>query len=133
MARFNWKPEYSVGNAKIDEEHKKLFALVQEFENADSNDGLVSGLLGRLESYVEIHFAHEEQMMKEANYPEFDAHVKEHKIFVEWLKTVQKTYQRAAESPFEVGEMVNSFLENWLVKHILEQDMKYRSYLASES
>ena len=132
MKRFEWKPEYSVGNDAIDADHKGLFVLVQELENADMTGGFIDNILQRLEDYAAGHFAREEELMQKVGYPGFDEHVKEHRAFVEWLGTVQKTYRRAAESPFLIGDMVNAFLENWLVEHILEEDMRYRDHIVAQ-
>jgi hemerythrin len=131
MSKFEWKPEYSVGNEAIDGDHRGLFALVRELEDADMSDGLLDTILARLEDYAEGHFAREEAYMQKVGYPNFNEHVKEHKAFVEWLETVQITYRRAAESPFVVGDMVNDYLERWLVEHILEEDMQYRDFIVS--
>ncbi len=132
MTSFNWKPEYSVGNDAIDNDHKGLFALVSELGEADISGGFLDDILQRLEDYAEGHFAREEALMRKIGYPEYDAHVHEHSAFVEWLETVQKTYRRAAESPFLIGDVVNDFLKEWLVEHILEEDMKYRDFINSK-
>ncbi len=60
MTRFEWKSEYSVGNAPIDADHQGLFALVRELEAADMTDGFLDDILWQLEQYAEGHFAREE-------------------------------------------------------------------------
>ena len=129
MGRFEWRPEYSVGNEAIDEDHRGLFALVRELESADMTDGLLDDILSRLEAYAAGHFAREEALMSEVGYPGLAEHVTEHRAFVEWLESVRRTYRRAAESPFQVGDLVNAFLERWLVEHIMEEDMRYRNHI----
>jgi hemerythrin len=130
MSRFEWKDDYSVGHPGIDADHQGLFQLIRELEEADMTDGLLGQILARLEDYAKVHFTREEGLMKRGGFPDFDAHVKQHRIFEEWLKTVKTTYRRASESPFQVGDLVNAFLENWLVKHIMEEDMAYREFVA---
>lgn len=132
MKRIEWKPEYSVGNDAIDADHQGLFALVQELANADITGGFLDGILVRLEAYTEGHFEREEALMQKIGYPGFEEHVQAHRAFVEWLAAVQKTYRRAAESPFLIGDMVNDFLESWLVEHILEEDMRYRDFIRKQ-
>ncbi|MCB9957489.1 MAG: hemerythrin family protein [Rhodospirillaceae bacterium] len=129
MAKLQWKSEYSVGNAAIDADHQGLFALVRELEDADMTDGFLDTIIWRLEEYAAGHFAREEAMMRKGGYPDLEEHMAGHRAFVEWLDTVKITYRRAAESPFEIGDMVNAFLERWLVEHILEEDMDYRDYI----
>ncbi len=130
MSFFEWNDKYSVGDAAIDADHKGLFDLIRELENANLTDGYLAEIIGRLEDYAAEHFAREEMLMKSMNYPDFDEHVKKHRAFVEWLETVKTTYRRAAESPFQIGDMVNHFLESWLTNHIMKDDMKYRDFMS---
>lgn len=132
MSRFEWKPEYSVGNKAIDADHQSLFALIRELEATDISDGYLDHILWRLEQYAAGHFAREEALMRAGGYPDLDEHTAQHRAFVEWLDTVKATYRRAAESPFQIGDIVNKFLENWLIHHILEEDMQYRDHIAKD-
>lgn len=129
MTRFEWKSEYSVGNAPIDADHQGLFALVHQLEAADMTDGFLDDILWQLEQYAEGHFAREEAYMREIDFPGIEEHIAGHHTFIEWLDTVKTTYRRAAESPFLIGDLVNKFLEGWLIKHILEDDMMYCDYV----
>ena len=130
MSQFEWTDKLSVGDAAIDKDHRELFELVQELAEADLSDGFVLGLIGRLEEYTEKHFSREEALMRAYAYPGLDDHVEKHRMFSEWLKTVEMTYRRAAESPFEISDLVNAFLGNWLVEHIMKEDMMYRDFIA---
>ena len=129
MKRFEWTEEYSVGDPDIDEDHRGLFELIERLQHAPYTDELIAEIIGELEDYARHHFAREEELMARVGYPGLDAHAREHREFVEWLDTVKSTYRRAAESPFEVGDVVNTFLKRWLTRHIMEQDMKYRDYI----
>ncbi|MGB0748844.1 MAG: bacteriohemerythrin [Magnetospiraceae bacterium] len=129
MATLQWTEDLSVGNPYIDADHRGLFDLIQELNQANMTDGLLSNILRRLEDYTAYHFAREEEMMRDIGYPDYDAHIQMHHNFVEWLDTVKTIYRRAAESPFQVGDLVNAFLGEWLTKHIMEEDMKYRDFI----
>lgn len=129
MSDFNWTAEYSVGNQAIDADHQELFSLINALETASMTDGFLSDILGKLEHYAKGHFAREEALMRRIEFPGYEEHVVEHRNFVEWLKTVKATYNRAAESPFQIGDLVNHFLRHWLVNHIIKEDMKYRDFM----
>jgi hemerythrin len=129
MTDYKWTSDLSVGDSSIDDDHQELFSLIAEMKAADFNDGFLQGLIGRLEAYTEYHFAREEEYMKAHNFPDLEDHLHQHKMFVEWLKTVQKTYQRAQESPYQIADLVNEYLGNWLTTHILVEDMKYRDFI----
>ena len=129
MSEFNWTAEYSVGNQAIDADHRELFALIDTLGSANMSDGFLSEILGKLEHYAKQHFAREEALMRRIEFPGYERHVSEHRAFVEWLQTVKATYNRAAESPFEFGDLVNRFLRDWLANHIIREDMKYRNFM----
>lgn len=132
MAEFKWNQSFSVGDEAIDEDHQGLFALVSELQNADISDGFLADIIGRLEDYAAGHFAREETHMREMNFPGYDDHVREHEAFVEWIDTVKATYRRAPESVYHVSDSVNSFLQKWLTRHIMKEDMKYRDFAAGD-
>ncbi|WP_028880435.1 bacteriohemerythrin [Terasakiella pusilla] len=129
MSDFKWTTALSVGDNEIDHDHQELFALVDELADADLSDSFLLGLIARLEKYTEYHFAREEEYMKQHAFPDLEDHLEKHHLFVEWLKTVEKTYRRSAESPFQIGDLVNDYLGNWLTEHILVEDMKYRNFI----
>lgn len=129
MAKFTWNQTLSVGDEHIDEDHKGLFALVNELQTANLSRDFISGILGRLDNYAKEHFSREEEYMRKADYPELEAHIKEHQKFNEWINSVKTTYVRAPESPFLIGEQVNAFISEWLVNHIMKVDMRYRDFI----
>lgn len=131
MAKHQWRQELSVGHDAIDDDHRHLFELLAELESRDLSGGFPADVIARLEDYAEHHFAREEELMRRVEYPDYDAHVAKHRLFIEWLETVKATYRRAAESPYEIGEMVNDFLGRWLTEHIEHEDMKYRDFILS--
>lgn len=129
MSDFKWTTALSVGDQDIDHDHQELFALLDELADADLSDSFLLGLIGRLEKYTEYHFSREEEYMKKYDFPDLEAHLEKHHLFVEWLKTVELTYRRAAESPFQISDLVNDYLGTWLTEHIMVEDMKYRDFI----
>ncbi|MBB4302528.1 hemerythrin [Rhodobium orientis] len=132
MIESKWSQEYSVGDEAIDDDHKGLFQLIDMLQHADRSEIDMAEIIAELEDYAEEHFAREEIYMRDEGFPDLKHHIEEHKAFVEWLETIKKTYRRAAESPFQVGEVVNDFLVEWLRNHIMTEDMKYRDYILAK-
>ena len=72
MARFIWNDSYSVGVKAFDEQHKKLFALVD-----DLHEAMVAGkartitgqILNEMVEYTRQHFSAEEKMLQKYDYP----------------------------------------------------------------
>lgn len=129
MSEYKWTSALSVGEDDIDHDHQELFSLLDALADADLSDSFLLGLIGRLEKYTEYHFSREEEFMRDHDYPELEDHIEKHKMFVEWIKTVEFTYRRVAESPFQIADLVNEYLGNWLTEHIMVEDMKYRDFI----
>lgn len=122
MALFAWSDELSVGNQFIDEDHKKLVKLVNDFHDAmeqgRAND-VVGKVLRNLVIYTREHFAREEAEMQRIKYSRFLAHKQEHD------KLIQEVV--ALQSGFESGKAmlsikVSKFLRDWLHTHIKQTD-----------
>ncbi|WP_244825490.1 bacteriohemerythrin [Carboxylicivirga linearis] len=127
-----WTEELSVNNVEIDNEHKKLFDLLNDFyKGIQSNSPkfqlqeLIVGLL----DYTKTHFAREEDYMKRIGYPEFDDHQQQHAAFIE---KAQSFHTKLTEGKMILSLEVTNFLKQWLVNHIKGTDQKYARY-ASEN
>jgi len=72
-----WKPFYSVGDATIDDQHKTLSRHHRRpvsATQAGHEPVVVREIVERLVAYTMTHFEHEEHVMWECGYPDFDAH-----------------------------------------------------------
>ena len=82
---YQFTEDCLIGIPKIDEEHRKLFGLINEAADLLSVTPLapanVQKILSELNSYVATHFAHEEAYMAEINDPELPQQQLEHKAF----------------------------------------------------
>lgn len=125
MPVITWKDEYSVGVAEIDKHHKKLISMINELYFAMNNDRgqkLVTTIIADMVAYAQMHFAREEEYMRQAEYLGLLQHFREHENFV---KKAQELKQRSEEGEFVLSLEVIRFLSDWLKQHILQTDMKY--------
>jgi hemerythrin len=128
---FDWKPEYSVGVKSIDGQHQKLFALARELHQAmSSGQGKLATerMLDRLVQYTGTHFAHEERLMQQCQYPAFAEHRLKHQALTQKVRTFQ--------ADFEAGRVAMSvqllqFLKEWLEHHIQVEDTAYAPFVRS--
>lgn len=129
MALMTWSTDYSVEVALLDKQHQKLFEMLNKLHNAmrlGEGRHLAPRILSELVQYTREHFATEEALMKQANYPELIAHKAEHdKLTREVVKMVQDIEQGKAVLSMKLMQ----FLESWLKDHILGRDKKYVSYM----
>src|SRR4051794_26408741 len=86
---FEWKPEYSVGINSIDGQHQNLFVLARDLHTAmSSGQGklAVGRILDRLVHYTATHFAHEERLMEQCQYPGLANHQMEHRVLTQKVR-----------------------------------------------
>lgn len=129
MAILSWSEQYLVGNKTIDDEHKELFNLINQFHTdwVETQDRqVIARVLNRLVDYAERHFQHEEAIMAEAGYPMLTEHQKVHEMLFDKIFNLHQDYVRN-DLRLEIGMV--KFLKNWLVDHILENDYLFRDFL----
>ena len=130
---FEWKEEYALGNGAIDEQHQRLFELggqihdlLKQKRGEDKYDDLMI-LLKELSNYTVYHFDFEEGMLEAADYPNLDLHQQEHRKFIEKLEEL--TTQDLDAFQNKVAFEMLGFVANWIERHILDTDFKYKSYV----
>lgn len=128
-----WKEEYSVHINEIDEQHKKLIALINALEECPQTGDFkltVSTTLDELMEYVNIHFETEEDFFKRCNYEGAFEHQEIHDaIKSELNKKINHIINREITSLDVIG--LYNFLNKWLDTHILDEDQKYVEALAA--
>lgn len=119
--------ELLTGIHEIDDEHKKLFDILERLQAivaADENWSVVYFAMAELEQYARTHFAVEEALMRLHDYPSLDKHVAEHRGFSRRLAQLeQETVLK------EVSLGVIEFIKEWLLGHIGGSDLEYVPHL----
>ncbi|MEJ5366872.1 MAG: bacteriohemerythrin [Bryobacteraceae bacterium] len=131
MAFVDWKPEYSVGHAEIDQQHRKLVDLINNLHETMKLGGKPEDLkriLNDLVNYTRYHFGHEEKLMEKAGYPDLADHKRVHRAMVEQVEKFRKEVE-SSRTGFSIKLM--GFLKNWLTEHILGTDQKYAAVVKS--
>jgi hemerythrin len=128
MEFIEWQQSMSVGVDAFDNEHKQLISFLNGLNHAlvvKSTQKTMEDILNRLVRYTVIHFNHEEEYMKLYEYPEYEAHKKQH---IDLATQVKDFSQRLAEGKGSFSLELMIFLKDWLTNHILGTDMKYRNF-----
>lgn len=132
MPLMTWNEKMSVGVKVLDDDHKRLVALVNELHDAlktgHGKDAL-GKILDSLVTYTKSHFAREEQFFARTNYPDSAAHKKEHDDLTNQVLQVQAKFNSGASTGLSLQVM--NFLRDWLTNHIQGSDKKYGPYLNS--
>jgi len=133
MPALTWEDTYSVGFARIDDEHKVLIELINNahsavFEGKDKT--LVAKVVADMKQYAQTHFATEEQLMDKYNYPEVASHKSQHIYFKTKSQILDSMVAGGEEAPDPL--YVFQFLSQWLIDHILESDKKLGTFLSEQ-
>lgn len=120
-----WEDKYSVGVKLIDDQHKKMFAVINELVEIIASTPTkeqVSHIIESLVQYKKFHFITEEKYFKEFNYEEAEEHIAKHHEFSERLETIQKKF---GDDTLGLAFALVDFLEDWLIEHLLVVDHRY--------
>ena len=118
--QFVWKDEYSVGNKKIDKQHKQIFALANSLTEVYDQYRIKHTIMD-LFKYARKHFSDEEKMMEEIGYPKLEEHRQIHLDMIERLTEISQETFDCNESIYDFKK----FIYDWMIDHVLEKDMDY--------
>ncbi|HYD31022.1 MAG TPA: bacteriohemerythrin [Azospirillaceae bacterium] len=120
---LEWSDEYRTGHDAIDDDHKKLFALVNRLGAAVAahDDPAVREVIKELLDYTVYHFGKEEVVMRRFRYTNFLAHKRMHDDFVREVATARDRLIGSAKTGLIPDTLVR-FLCDWLSNHILKMD-----------
>jgi len=133
MSNIIWDDRFLIGIPRCDEQHKRLVSLLNRsydafIDNTDDQD--VAWLLNELVDYATYHFISEEQWMVASNFPDFEMHKSAHDAFSSQVAMMYKQY-RNGDNPFLLD--IFSFLNDWLVTHILKVDAEFGQFMVRQS
>ncbi len=128
MDIINWKDEFSVGVEEMDTQHKKLFTMVNrliEEQKQLTAPKTIAELLTEMTDYAQEHFRAEEYLMAEYGFNRKVEQEKQHQAFID--KTIS-FYSASEIGPNILSNALLDFLSEWLVDHILKEDMMYKEF-----
>lgn len=129
MALLTWDQSYSVSVAKFDQQHQKLFSLINALHEAmklGAGNVIVQNTLRELRTYTVTHFRAEEELLKKTSFPGFAAHQAEHQKFVDKVNQFTEDLEAGR---ITISASVLQFLKDWLTEHIQRTDRSYADHL----
>ncbi len=131
---LEWDDKYRTGIAKIDEQHKTLFQMLNKFEE-DIHDGKAESAfratLVFLSGYVKNHFGYEEECMAERNCPFALQNLQAHQKFIEAFRMFEDRLGNEGFS-WELLRELHTSVEEWLTNHICKVDIKLREITTAD-
>ena len=133
LEKIAWDDAYSVGVAAMDDQHKKLFGMINQLADCHAADncessGVFHEVLSRMFDYTQLHFKDEEAYLQRIGYPQLAEQKMEHAAFFRQMAT----FCVAASEGIQDEAAVYHYLKDWWLPHILESDMQYRHFVESK-
>ncbi|MDH5477664.1 MAG: bacteriohemerythrin [Nitrospinota bacterium] len=125
----DWDEKFTIGIEEFDQQHKKLFGLINELETSvrqGNSRSVMSKVVDELLHYTLTHFSQEEKTLLENGYPDYEYHLQEHNDLLGQVREFKNNHD-AGKSVITMELM--GFLVNWLTNHINQTDRKYVPFL----
>jgi hemerythrin len=126
---FKWTRVYAAFVPEIDAEHRALFRLGDELQQAIEASADAERLNSIVQSIVtglEDHFAHEERLMRSSHYPIYAWHKQQHDGARRRIKRLAASMSEGeGNAPLELAE----YLAGWLKDHVGLTDRMFGAYL----
>jgi len=134
MEVVTWTDDFLIGVDLIDNQHKELFNRLNALGSA-LWDGKGKDVVGEhiefLSEYVKQHFADEEALMLQNNYPGYDEQKDQHEKYVEYVASMRKKLESGETTSSDAIEVLNQTCD-WLRNHIKVVDARIGDFLSGE-
>jgi hemerythrin-like metal-binding protein len=126
-----WRNFWSVGNAIIDSEHRNLLEMAYNIE-AMVKKGNIPAVLRELEQFEYSlcdHFENEEEIALAVNFDFFKNGLEHQNLLEEFHRMKDELMSYGDILPDSASKRYAHFLDEWLVAHILKEDMLMKPFL----
>ena len=126
---FRWTEALSVNIAVLDQQHKQLIETVNELDQAlrkGEGKPALDSVLDKLVEYALVHFAAEESLMQEHDFPGFSTHRTLHEEFRKRLAEYLGAH-KAGKPGVPVSLLF--FMQEWMKEHLSKTDKLYSTFL----
>jgi hemerythrin len=131
MEWIPWTSVLATGHTVLDTDHEHLVALFHQLavsvKERQSKIACIK-LLDKIIQHAHVHFAFEEQLMSEQNFPKTDQHTAEHARLIQQAIRYRTKFE--ADSPGSHISLIH-FPEDWLTLHILTADKQFANFLCA--
>jgi hemerythrin-like metal-binding protein len=129
MSLLEWKPEYSVGIASMDDEHREMIALINDVYaklGTSPDADTIEDCLEEIFKTISLHFALEERIMREQGYDEYEDHKEDHEDLLDEIRDLMDEF---VNSPTQGARMLEERLSDWFAQHFASFDARLHGKL----
>ena len=113
----------------MNDTHLEEMLIISKLDIAIANSDVatIAKLINELLEHTTIHFANEEAIMKESQYPDYQAHKSEHDRHLQELTSLVGYFERTKE-PKAIYAYSKGNLTPWRIHHIQTMDAMMAEY-----
>jgi diguanylate cyclase (GGDEF)-like protein/hemerythrin-like metal-binding protein len=122
-----WEDAYECGEATIDAQHQRLFALANALFGATTSHqpiGEITLRLRKLSAHAAQHFHDEEALLQKAGYPAAAEHARAHATLLSKMIQLQDETEKGN---LDMAKLVEFFVVDVVQGHLLVEDRKFFS------
>lgn len=126
---IQWSERYATGIAQVDEQHRMLFRITNDFRlalEANTFANTYGLFLDLLNTYCTGHFGYEEHCMNRHHCPAAKDNKEAHRRFIETVHDYRTRFLHQGYVHATALELAD-FLETWLDRHIIQVDLTLRT------
>lgn len=126
MSVFDWNGDYEVQIDSVDQQHKRLVALINALGDRLAGEALsfeeAKAMIAEAADYAKYHFSEEEKLMRlfSVDLRHVESHYDQHTKFLAYASSIFMDLRE--ESYVAACRQLLDFLISWLGLHILTQD-----------
>jgi len=128
---IEWTDAYKIGIPSLDDDHRKLVDLTNHFfaqATSGADKPALSASLDEIVRVLDAHFRSEEVLLDRQDYPDRLSHSASHRQEMQELQRFVESYKDGSLS-LDLTVAHAEFLSQLLVKHIVEDDLPFKSTL----
>jgi hemerythrin len=131
---YQWDSSLETGHEKIDNQHKQLIAALNNLIEASAGgkgDQEIFKTLDFLTGYTIKHFADEEKIQVDYDYPDYLVHKRYHDEFKVTVGEMTTRIQKEGPTETLIGQ-VTAAIGAWLLNHIKGDDFRMAAYVKAK-
>ena len=130
-----WKNQWSVGNAIIDSEHRNLLDMAYNIESIIKRGDISAALqeLEQFEYWLCDHFENEEEIALAVDFDFTNNGLEHQSLLEEFHRMKDELMSHGSTLPDSAAKRYSHFLDEWLVVHILKEDMLMKPMLQTHA
>ena len=121
---LQWSSALSIGVPNLDAQHRELFERLDKLLDSmlHHDHGEASSLADFLRHHVVLHFAAEEQLMHDLDFPNAERHIEEHRAFAASMLELDSAF-RGDGTSHELVLRLEREVVAWVRDHIYVADV----------